>query len=109
MQDIKAIKRVILENTSIFTDSNKNLIRIANPAILLTTDKPNQSNERLKVLEETNDGFKVAEADLQLRGPGELTGHDQSGLPNFLFGDLRSDLDLIRIARNLARKIEAGS
>jgi ATP-dependent DNA helicase RecG len=77
--------------------------------ILLTTNKSNHPNERLKVLEETNDGFKVAEADLQLRGPGELTGHDQSGLPNFLFGDLRSDLDLIQLARNLAREIEAGS
>ena len=45
MQDIRAIKRVTLENTSIFTDSNKNLIRIANPAILLTTDKYIVTNE----------------------------------------------------------------
>ena len=77
--------------------------------ILLTTGKSNESNERLKVLEETNDGFKVAEADLQLRGPGELTGHDQSGLPSFSFGDLRSDLDLIELARNIAKEIEARS
>ena len=76
--------------------------------ILLTTGKSEEANERLKVLKETNDGFKIAEADLQLRGPGELTGHDQSGLPAFIFGDLRRDLDLINLARDLALKIEAG-
>ena len=47
--------------------------------ILLTTGKSDEANDRLKVLEKTNDGFQVAEADLKLRGPGELTGHDQSG------------------------------
>lgn len=76
--------------------------------ILLVTGKSEESNERLRVLEETSDGFKVAEADLQLRGPGELTGHDQSGLPIFIFGDLRRDLDLIELARHLALEIEAG-
>ena len=52
------------------------------------------------MLVETNDGFKVAEADLQLRGPGELLGQEQSGLPPFRFGDLRRDLDLIKMARD---------
>ena len=60
------------------------------------------------MLAETNDGFKVAEADLQLRGPGELVGQDQSGLPAFKFGDLRRDLDLIELARHIALEIEAG-
>ena len=45
MQDISAINRVIFENTSIFTDSNKNLISIAKPAILLTTDKYNVTKD----------------------------------------------------------------
>jgi ATP-dependent DNA helicase RecG len=76
--------------------------------ILLTSGKSPEANERLKVLEATNDGFEVAEADLKLRGPGELTGQDQSGLPAFKFGDLRHDLDLIELARHLALKIEAG-
>ena len=76
--------------------------------ILLTRGKSTKANERLTVLAETNDGFKIAEADLQLRGPGELVGQDQSGLPAFKFGDLRRDLDLIELARHIALEIEAG-
>jgi ATP-dependent DNA helicase RecG len=56
---------------------------------------------RLKILEETNDGFEIAEADLKIRGPGELLGQQQSGLPNLRFGNLAEDLDLIRQAREL--------
>ena len=60
--------------------------------------------QRLKILEETNDGFKIAEADLKLRGPGELLGREQSGVPKFRFGNLAEDLDLIRQARELVAK-----
>jgi ATP-dependent DNA helicase RecG len=60
----------------------------------------------LKVLEETTDGFRIAEADLKLRGPGELLGQRQSGLPEFRFGNLAEDLDLIQLARELAAQIE---
>ena len=59
----------------------------------------------MKVLEETNDGFRIAETDLKLRGPGELLGREQSGLPDFRFGSLADDLDLIRRARELAAQI----
>jgi ATP-dependent DNA helicase RecG len=55
-------------------------------------------------LEETNDGFKIAEADLKLRGPGELLGREQSGMAKFRFGNLVEDLDLIRQARELVKK-----
>jgi ATP-dependent DNA helicase RecG len=64
-------------------------------------DNP-EARQRLKVLEETTDGFRVAEADLRLRGPGELLGQQQSGLPRFRFGNLREDLELIKQARQLA-------
>ena len=73
--------------------------------ILISDAKNLEARERLKILEETNDGFKIAEADLKLRGPGELLGCEQSGLPNFRFGNLADDLDLIRQARELAAKI----
>ena len=76
--------------------------------ILLTSDKSEEAKSRLKILEGTQDGFKIAEADLQLRGPGELTGREQSGLPAFKFGDLQHDIELIKLARNIASEIEAG-
>ena len=59
---------------------------------------------RLKILEQTNDGFKIAEADLKLRGPGELLGQEQSGAMHLRFGDLTEDLNLIRQARELVAK-----
>ena len=67
--------------------------------ILISGAKTDEAQQRLKVLEETTDGFRIAEADLKLRGPGELLGRQQSGLPQFRFGNLVDDLDLIRQAR----------
>jgi ATP-dependent DNA helicase RecG len=72
--------------------------------ILISNAKTPESIKRLSVLAETNDGFKIAEADLKLRGPGELLGREQSGLPNLRFGDLAEDLNLIRQARELVAK-----
>ena len=69
--------------------------------LLSSTDTP-KARQRLNVLAETNDGFKVAEEDLRLRGPGELLGQGQSGLPDLRFGDLVSDLPLMELARTLA-------
>jgi ATP-dependent DNA helicase RecG len=69
--------------------------------ILIADAQSAESRQRLKVLEETNDGFRIAEADLKLRGPGELLGQQQSGLPQFRFGDLVNDLELIRQAREI--------
>jgi ATP-dependent DNA helicase RecG len=67
--------------------------------ILISDAKSDEAQARLKILEETNDGFKIAEADLKLRGPGELLGREQSGLAKFRFGNLAEDWDLIRQAR----------
>jgi len=73
--------------------------------ILISDAKNPEAWARLKILEETNDGFKIAEVDLKLRGPGELLGREQSGMPKFRFGNLVDDLDLIRQARELAAKM----
>lgn len=75
--------------------------------ILISDAKHPESTERLKVMEETTDGFRIAEADLKLRGPGELLGQQQSGLPAFRFGALVSDLALVRQARDLAAAVIA--
>jgi len=77
--------------------------------ILISDAKQPESRSRLRVLEETNDGFSIAEADLKLRGPGELLGQQQSGLPHFRFGDLAEDLALIRQARELATTLTRGA
>jgi ATP-dependent DNA helicase RecG len=71
--------------------------------ILISDAQHEEAQARLKILEETNDGFKIAEADLKLRGPGELLGREQSGLPNLRFGNLAEDLPLIRQARELVK------
>ena len=60
---------------------------------------------RLKTLESSNDGFEIAEQDLLLRGPGDMTTEKQSGLPNFQFLDLVKDFDLIKIVRTQVDKI----
>jgi ATP-dependent DNA helicase RecG len=70
--------------------------------ILISDAKTGGAGRRLQVLAETGDGFRIAEADLKLRGPGELLGREQSGLPQFRFGNLVEDLELIRQARELA-------
>ncbi|ADU96133.1 ATP-dependent DNA helicase RecG [Thermovibrio ammonificans] len=61
--------------------------------------------KRLKVLESTNDGFKIAEADLAFRGPGEIFGTRQSGLGDFKVADLRRDYDILKEARREAMEL----
>ena len=72
--------------------------------VLVSNADGPEARERLKVLEETGDGFKIAEADLKLRGPGELLGQQQSGAARFRFGDLVTDLELIKLARDLVAR-----
>lgn len=60
---------------------------------------------RLKTMEETNDGFKIAEADLQLRGPGDFLGTKQSGLPDFKVADIVEDQFILAQAKEKARDL----
>jgi ATP-dependent DNA helicase RecG len=73
--------------------------------ILISSSENEAARQRLKILEETSDGFRIAEEDLKLRGPGELLGQQQSGVPRFRFGDLVLDLELIRQARELTHRL----
>jgi ATP-dependent DNA helicase RecG len=70
--------------------------------ILVANPKTEQAKKRLAILAETHDGFRIAEEDLALRGPGEFLGQQQSGLPPFRFGDLLRDEALIARAKALA-------
>ena len=71
--------------------------------ILLRSPKiEDEAVEKLRILEETSDGFAIAEADLRMRGPGDLLGTAQSGLPPLKLGDPLADHEMMRLARNAA-------
>ena len=73
--------------------------------VLIAGDTSRKTMRRLRVIEKSTDGFYVAEQDLKLRGPGELRGTRQSGLPDLQLGDLASDVEIIESARATARRI----
>jgi len=67
------------------------------------------ANKRLEYFASTSDGFKIAEADLELRGPGEFFGTRQSGLPEFKVANIARDQKLIEISRNLLSRLHSQS
>ncbi len=78
----------------------------ASSCILLYGDKLGEvSKARLNAMRETEDGFRIAEEDLRLRGPGEILGTKQSGIPDFRFASLAANADLIGIAHDDVRLI----
>lgn len=72
---------------------------------LLSDSKDEQANSRLKKMEELNDGFLISDYDLQTRGPGDFLGVRQSGLPNFILGDLKKDKVMMEICIRDAKEI----
>jgi len=64
-----------------------------------------EARKRLETMVETNDGFRIAEVDLQLRGPGDLQGTRQSGILDLKIADLIKDERILKYARNLAADI----
>jgi len=81
---------------------------LAAHCLLLTGPQPSpEASERLAVLTRTTDGFEVAEADLEIRGPGHLSGTRQAGLTGLRLADLARDRGLLAEARREARRIIA--
>ncbi len=72
---------------------------------LVTSENNRLENKRLTVLEKSNDGFYIAEKDLELRGPGQLLGYKQSGLPDFILDNLPNNKVLIEKAREEAQRV----
>ena len=70
--------------------------------ILYTATRSQETKERLNIMTQTNDGFVIAEKDLQLRGPGEFLGTRQSGLPDLIISDIVRDAKILEMARNEA-------
>jgi ATP-dependent DNA helicase RecG len=74
--------------------------------ILMSKDKiSNEARTRIKTMTSTNDGFKISEVDMELRGPGNLLGTQQSGLLNFKIADLIRDKDILELARKDAKDL----
>lgn len=70
--------------------------------ILVSTSNSKQVQNRLKIMTQTNNGFIVAQKDLELRGPGEFLGTRQSGIPDFGLADLINDVEILEKARECA-------
>ncbi|MFC4772738.1 ATP-dependent DNA helicase RecG [Enterococcus hermanniensis] len=77
----------------------------ASYCILVASPKNEMGKERMKIMTETNNGFILSEKDLELRGPGEVFGFRQSGLPQFIIADLVNDANVLEVARDEANQI----
>lgn len=73
--------------------------------IFMSASRAEETKERLSILRDTNDGFKIASEDLRLRGPGDLFGIRQSGLFNFRLGDVFQDAKILQMANEAADEI----
>ena len=73
--------------------------------ILVSDNKNEETRERLKVMTQTADGFKIAEEDLRLRGPGDFFGVRQHGLPGLKIADIGCDTKLLREAQEAAESL----
>lgn len=72
--------------------------------VLVSDNKNKETRKRLKALCSTNDGFKISQQDLELRGPGDFFGYRQSGLPTFRMASLATDLSILSHAQEAARR-----
>ncbi|AWR87356.1 ATP-dependent DNA helicase RecG [Meiothermus taiwanensis] len=110
--DIPQATLMIIENAERFGLAQLHQLRgrvgrggLESYCILIAGETSKRTLERLRVIEESTDGFYIAEQDLRLRGPGELRGTRQSGLPDLRLGDLASDQAIIEQSRALAKAI----
>ena len=72
--------------------------------LLMSSSKTETARQRLKVLEQSQDGFFISEMDMRFRGPGAVLGTRQSGLPDFALASLVDDQDVLELARNAAER-----
>lgn len=73
--------------------------------VLFSSTRNEDTRARLRILTKTNDGFKIAEEDLRLRGPGDFFGTQQHGLPEMHIADLCTDINLLKEAQFAAEQL----
>jgi ATP-dependent DNA helicase RecG len=71
-------------------------------ALITSSRRTEVATKRLRIMEKTNDGFKIAEEDMLIRGVGDMLGVRQSGIPKFRIGDIIRDMDIMLHARSIA-------
>ena len=104
--DVPNATVIVIENAERFGLSQLHQLRgrvgrsdLQSYCVLVSASKSQETRERLEIMTQTNDGFVIAEKDLQLRGPGEFLGTRQSGLPDLIISDIVKDAKILEIAR----------
>ena len=111
--DVPNATVMVIENAERFGLSQLHQLRgrvgrsdIQSYCVLITSSNKPETKDRLSIMTQTNDGFVIAEKDLQLRGPGEFLGTRQSGLPDLIVSDIVRDAKILELARNEAIDFE---
>jgi ATP-dependent DNA helicase RecG len=77
--------------------------------LIAATKQTQTAMKRLRIMEETEDGFRIAEEDMAIRGPGDMLGVRQAGIPRFRIGDIVRNGDIMGRARDLASECLTGA
>ena len=114
--DVKAANLMIIYDASNFGLASLHQLRgrigrdgTEAKCLLVLDEDDEEKRDRLNILVKSEDGFAIAEADMKLRGPGELTGLRQSGIPNFSFLNIVVDFKIFMVARDDAKHIMQNS
>ena len=107
--DVPNASVIVIENAERFGLSQLHQLRgrvgrgeVQSYCVLTSTSRSSETLARLDIMTKTNDGFIIAEKDLQIRGPGEFLGTRQSGLPDMIIGDIVNDSKILELARSEA-------
>jgi len=109
--DVPNATVIVIENAERFGLSQLHQLRgrvgrsdLQSYCVLSSNTKSQDTRARLEIMTQTNDGFVIAEKDLQIRGPGEFLGTRQSGLPDMIIADIVADSKILELARSEAIK-----
>lgn len=110
--DVPNATTIMIENAEFFGLSQLHQLRgrvgrsnIESLCILVSNSAKAETQKRLKIMCDTNNGFEIAEEDLKIRGPGDFFGNKQHGLPNFKIANIIEDTKILKICKKEAENI----